>query len=100
MDANYPSEMRIFESLRMHPWIPEHKIFIDSELARLCAVPDTKNDGERLKALYAEKMVKYLLENPLEQKKLKEVEAEEVVVKVVEKKEKTKKKSTTSPKKS
>ena len=55
--SNYDNYFRVFDQLRMHPWVPEHKSFIDAELAKL-SVADPKKH-EFLKDAYDEKMKAY-----------------------------------------
>ena len=66
MSANYDADIRIFMEMRKHPWIPEHKVFIDGEIAKLISNPETKHDGERLKVQYDAKMTTYVAEHPEE----------------------------------
>jgi len=68
--SNYESHLRIFKEIRMHPWIPEHKVFIDSEIAKL-AVTD-KKESEWLREVYDKKMAKYQEELKQEETKAEE----------------------------
>lgn len=54
----------------MHPWIPEHKVFIDSEIAKL-AFTD-KKEAEYLRQVYDNKMAKYQEALKQEEKKVEE----------------------------
>ena len=71
MDSiQYEALRKMFNDKRLHPWIPEHEIFIKGELAKL-AVTEPK-DAASYKAFYDEKMKKYLesqksVEVPVEQ---------------------------------
>lgn len=51
---------RLFREMRLHPWVEDHKRFIDAELARLSvAEPDVY---ERFKEKYAQKEEAYVPE--------------------------------------
>lgn len=96
---NEENDLRLFREMRKHPWIPEHKIMIDGEIAKLLAMPDTKNDGVRFKKAYEDKMATYEAEQellnptPVKEKKVEVVEPvieEEKVKEVVVEKPKKK----------
>lgn len=54
---NFDSHVRLFEEMRLHPWIPEHKLFIDGQIAVL-GVTDAAR-GKSFKKAYDEKMATY-----------------------------------------
>lgn len=62
--SNYDAHLKIFREIRMHPWIPEHKQFIDSELAKMFVVDPT--EAEHFKIQYDAKMQRYRDEHPEE----------------------------------
>ena len=78
--SNYENDLRIFQEIRKHPWIPEHKDFIEAEIAKLLAIKDTKADGQRYRDLYDAKMAKYELENPVAVETVVEAPITETVV--------------------
>lgn len=53
--------LRLFESLRLHPWLPDHKRLIDAHLGFL-RVEDEKK-AKKIEAEYLRKMEQYLREN-------------------------------------
>lgn len=61
-DPNYEAKLRIFSQLRMHPWIEEHKLFIDKEIAKMSVDPEESKNADILRAQYDDKMTKYLAE--------------------------------------
>lgn len=67
--SNMDQELRLFNELRLHPWVPENKVKIDAWLARL-AIEDPSH-YERMNRQYAEKMLAHL-------------EAQEAIVEVIE----------------
>ena len=60
--SQYEQYLRLLREGRLHPWLPEHKVFIDGELAKF-TVTDPKY-GLELQARYDAKMAKYIAENP------------------------------------
>ena len=78
MDAiQHEALQRHFLARRLHPWIPEHAIFIKGELAKLDVLD--KHDAESFRAFYEEKMEKYREEHPEEFKKEEEEKKKEEV---------------------
>lgn len=61
-DPNYEAKLRIFSQLRMHPWIDEHKLFIDKEIAKMSVDKEEAKNAEILRSQYDDKMKKYLSE--------------------------------------
>ena len=82
----------------MHPWIPEHKVFIDSEIAKL-AFTD-KKEAEYLREVYDKKMAKYQEGLKQEESKVEEALKDgdismEDLRKIIEEKEKKAEESVT-----
>ncbi len=71
MSHQYEALLRLFVAQRLHPWIPEHDLFIKGEIAKL-EVTDPSN-AESQKKFYAEKMQKYIDEHPEEFPPVEEV---------------------------
>lgn len=102
---NYDAHLRIMRELRMHPWIPEHKHFIDAELAKMEYTD--KSEADQLRIDYDKKMKAYLDSQKKEEKLEEEVKditsgnKKELTIadleKVLEVKEKKAKKSKSSP---
>lgn len=75
-DPNYDAKLRIFGQIRMHPWIPEHKLFIDAQLAMMDVMEPER--AESIRKQYEDKMKAYLSEQITQ----KEAEKEELVAQI------------------
>lgn len=60
--SNYEMQLKLFQTMRLHPWIPEHKIWIEQEIAKLAVVDKTAADTFR--ADYDKKLAEYKTLNP------------------------------------
>ena len=67
MDSlNYEAHQKMFIARRLHPWIPEHDLFIRGEIAKLEVTDPTA--ASSYGSFYGESMQKYIEENmPVEE---------------------------------
>ena len=62
MDSlEYEAHLRLFNARRLHPWLPEHALFIAGELAKLEVVDKTA--AVNFREFYEKKMDDYEHEN-------------------------------------
>lgn len=97
------NRLRLFQEMRLHPWVPSQKKAIDGHLAMMMV--EDPVEAEVMKKRYEDKLAVYLAEHPTEE--VKEEIKEEVKVEVKEEveeapveaapKKKTSKKKTITP---
>lgn len=90
MDSHQHEALRrLFHDRRLHPWVPEHDLFIRAELAMQEVLDPSA--AANFKAFYEQKMVDYLAAQKAEEPKGEEPNGELTIddlQKVLEKKEK------------